>query len=162
MKRSHAVTLLYVIGVVVGIVSVLAWRHYQPLGQPSLPKITLREVPGGVLKIEVADEPHELTSGYSRRLPISQGQGMLFLFPEVAPRSFWMKDMRFALDIVFLRDNRVVDVFERVPPPARGQDPVTVRVPEPGADAVLELRAGEAKRRGIGPGTVIPGLPRFR
>lgn len=133
------------------------WR-----GQPVLPMLELADAPGGALRVEVAVAPMALQHGLSRRRSLPANTGMLFLFPEVEPRAFWMKQMRFPLDIVFLRNKVVVAVFERVPPPEPGRQPVTVQVPEPGADAVLELPAGEASSRQITAGTVFSSLPSFR
>ncbi len=122
-------------------------------GQPGLPREVVR-VGGVALDVEIADDPSEREHGLSGRSGLATGTGMLFRFPAPAVQPFWMKDMRFPLDIVYIHEGRIREVFADVPfPPAAGT-PVTV-VPTGPADAVLEVPAGEAARQGWGPGTPV-------
>jgi uncharacterized membrane protein (UPF0127 family) len=77
---------------------------------------------------------------------------MLFIFETADQYSFWMKDMRFPLDLVWLSaDCVVVDITKGAPPPEPGQglaDLPTYRPAEP-AQYVLEINAGEAESAGI-------------
>lgn len=130
-------------------------------GQPALTTMVLPNAPGGVLTVEIADESEERMNGLSRRDGLEPGRGMLFLFPQAAVHAFWMKEMRFPLDIIYLRDGVVVQVFAQVPAPLPGEEPRTVE-PRGPIDAVLELPAGEAARRGISEGVYFQGLPSLR
>jgi hypothetical protein len=71
---------------------------------------------------------------------------MLFLFEKPGTYRFWMKGMRFPIDIVWIRDDEVVGIEHNVPLPAA--IPQTYTPPVPVA-VVLELPAGDAARRGI-------------
>ncbi len=130
-------------------------------GQPRLPTVRLEGAPGGTLTVEVADEVHERKEGLSRRNTLKSGHGMVFLFPEPGTYGFWMNEMRFPIDIVYLREGVVTQVFPRVSAPLPGGVPTSVD-PEKPADAVLELYAGEAGQRGIKEGTYFQGFPTLR
>ena len=66
---------------------------------------------------EVADTPESRARGLSGHKPLSEDQGMLFLFPEASVQAFWMKEMLFPIDIIWIRDGRVLGFYENVPPP---------------------------------------------
>lgn len=93
------------------------------------------------VRVEVAVTEDEKTRGLSGRPGLHLGAGMLFAYPAPAFRSMWMLGMRFPLDFLWIREGRIVDLFERVPPPRPGEQPRTVTSPEP-AQYVLELPAG--------------------
>lgn len=97
---------------------------------------------GQTLKLEIANTPSAIVQGLSGRKTMAQDEGMLFVMPNVEYQSFWMKDMKFAIDIVFLREGRVVDVVTLEPPKAFTIPRHTSKAE---ADMVLELRAGKAK-----------------
>lgn len=78
---------------------------------------------------------------------------MLFVFPDVAPRSFWMNEMLIPLDIIWLNGGRVAEVWAGAPPPAPGQAPA--RRAGPAADAVLEVPAGSAAAAGLRVGDTV-------
>lgn len=104
--------------------------------------------------VQIADTDPERLLGLSFLPSMAETEGKLFVFPGPGRPSFWMKDMRFPLDILWIQDSVVVDLAEGVPAPNPGEFPTTV-IPEADATLVLELRAGEAKRQGIGLGTVL-------
>jgi len=78
-----------------------------------------------------------------RDLPASRG--MLFLEPEPRPAVFWMKNTYIALDMLFVgADHRVVKIAARAPPLSLA----TISSDAP-VIAILEIKGGEAERRGI-------------
>jgi uncharacterized membrane protein (UPF0127 family) len=105
--------------------------------------------------VELAVTPQQRAQGLSGRPGLPPGAGMLFIFETADLYSFWMKDMRFPLDLVWISaECAVVDITEDAPPPAPGQavaDLLTYRPKEP-AQYVLEINAGEAESAGIGIG----------
>ncbi len=65
---------------------------------------------------EVALTPAQLSQGlkYRRRLP--KNRGMLFIFPQPAARSFWMKDTVIPLSIAFIdREGLIIDIRDMEP-----------------------------------------------
>jgi uncharacterized protein len=103
---------------------------------------------GAAFSLEVARTPEQITQGLMFRESLAPSSGMVFVFDAPEPRSFWMKNCHFALDMVFTRkDGTVVDVLENVPPCEA--DPCPTYPSAGPADTVVELTAGEAKRHGI-------------
>jgi uncharacterized membrane protein (UPF0127 family) len=95
--------------------------------------------------------------GLMFRESLAPASGMVFLFDAPEPRSFWMKNCHFSLDMVFaLRDGTVVDVLENVPPCQA--DPCPSYPSRAPADTVVELTSGEAKRHGVVPGARLSFL----
>ncbi len=137
---------------------VAAGLAYVVRPQPALPPLrhdaVVRAPNGTAYDVEIADENVERMQGLSRLPSMGPSEGKLFVFPAPALHSFWMKEMRFPLDIIWIQDGVVVDLAEDVPAPGPGQFPATV-LPQAPAQLVLELRAGEAKRQGITQGTVL-------
>lgn len=100
--------------------------------------------------VEIADNPEAWAQGLSGREELGKNQGMLFVYPDALRLAFWMEDMRFPLDILFIRDGRVVDIHERVPAPQPGQDGREIQVvsSQPAA-MVLEVNSGWVERHGV-------------
>lgn len=106
---------------------------------PARTTVTIDGVPPVVA--EVADDPDERRRGLMGREDVPDGTGMLFLFEEAAPRSFWMKDTLVPLDIAWIRDGHVVGVTTM--PPCGSGTPQCPSYPSPGpVDAALEVPAG--------------------
>jgi uncharacterized membrane protein (UPF0127 family) len=109
---------------------------------------------GETFTVEIADSREEQTLGLMFRDSLAEDAGMLFIFPNEAPRAFWMKNTRIPLDIMYFdRELRMVSLSADTPPckvprcpsyPSRGP-----------AMYVLELNAGLAERLGVGPGSEL-------
>lgn len=104
------------------------------------------EVRGKTVAVEIAEGRTEQAKGLGERDALAWGTGMYFPYDRPGFYTFWMKGMRFAIDIVFLRDGRIVDLFAQVPFEAGGNGP-TIR-PRVLADAVLEVPAGYSAANG--------------
>jgi uncharacterized membrane protein (UPF0127 family) len=103
---------------------------------------------------DIAGDAESRQRGLSGRESLDEGEGMLFLLANDSP-SFWMKGMRFAIDIVWIRDGRVVDVTADVPPPRGSNAPLPTYSPDRPADRALEVSAGWAADHGIRRGDVV-------
>jgi uncharacterized membrane protein (UPF0127 family) len=109
-----------------------------------------------VVSVELAVTPEQQANGLSRRDPLPPGTGMLFPYRAPATLAFWMKDMRFPLDIIWIGpDCRVVDISRNAPAPPPNTPDQALPVYEPKAPAqyVLEVTAGEARRLSIAEGS---------
>lgn len=121
-----------------------AWflsRERSQGGQPQLPTITINLPLAPAMKLEIADEPLEHQAGLSHRPWLRDGRGMLFVFDQPGTPSFWMKDVPYSLDIIYLLDGVVTEAFFRVPGTLPGREPATVQPTKP-ANQVLEVRGG--------------------
>ncbi len=114
---------------------------------------------GELLHIALAATPQEQELGLGERDSLKPNQGMVFIFAEPGSYSFWMKGMRFPLDLVWINQKKVVGVSANVPAPhSPSESPVIVSPPEP-IDRVLELPAGRAEAYGITSGVILSDLP---
>ena len=109
---------------------------------------------GVKIPVEVSDTSAKRQQGLSDRPRLKSGWGMLFVFERSGRHGFWMKDMNFPIDILWLRNSRVVYVAENVRPPSSGETPVTI-TPDKSANLVLELDAGQVRALGLAVGSTL-------
>lgn len=109
------------------------------------------------VKLEVASTPEEITRGLMFRTSMPENQGMVFLFQPPRPVKFWMFNCLMSLDMVFIKDGKIVKISENVPPckskdykdcPTYPEDEVTV-------SEVVELNAGYCKAHEIKEGDTV-------
>lgn len=99
------------------------------------------------LNVEIASTPEEIQLGLSGRREIGS-DGMLFVINPPRQISFWMKDMFFPIDIIWISDSKISGIEKNVPmPPADITDDKLhlYNSPSP-VDYVLELPAGSASK----------------
>jgi len=113
---------------------------------------TLR-VAGHTFTIELALTSAEKEKGLGFRDVLPQDRGMLFVFDHKDRYPFWMKGMRFPLDILWIDDTTVVDVSENVPVATVGVYPSYQPIKP--VNKVLEVNAGVVKRFGISIGDTV-------
>ncbi|MBF0353332.1 MAG: DUF192 domain-containing protein [SAR324 cluster bacterium] len=105
--------------------------------------------PSGVrLDVELADTEEKRHLGLGFRQGLSEGKGMLFIFEEKELHGFWMKNMRFPIDIIWLDNHKIVHIESDVPSPVSAQD-LPVYKPSRMANMVLEIGAGQARKLGL-------------
>ena len=101
--------------------------------------------------VEIADYDAERQQGLMHREPLAADRGMLFQFPDVQERGFWMHNTPSSLDIIYIDSyGRIVSIAERATP--NSDDIIPSNGPAAG---VLELRAGRADEIGAKPGDRI-------
>ena len=99
--------------------------------------------------VEVADDQDETMRGLMFRKDLSWNAGMLFVFYDEEPRTFWMKNTLIPLDMIFVDSNlKIVDIKENVPPCAEG-DECPLYPSRERAQYVLEVNAGFVQENGI-------------
>lgn len=98
------------------------------------------------VEVEVVETPAAKQLGLGKRASLAWHRGMLFVYDEPGFTGIWMKDMHFDIDIVWLRDGRLVDMVWRAP--HEPGDPLPVYHPRELADMVLEVPAGYAQAHG--------------
>jgi uncharacterized membrane protein (UPF0127 family) len=114
-------------------------------GEPSV------ELGGKTFRVEIADTPEKQALGLMFRDSMPDDEGMIFIFPNETPRSFWMRNTRIPLDIMYFdKDLKMVSISADTPPCRVSRCP---SYPSTGpAMYVLELNAGKASELGVGPG----------
>lgn len=111
---------------------------------PPLPTGTLVIAERVTVTVELARSVPEKVRGLSGRSGLKPGHGMLFVYEQPQPIGIWMKDMRFPLDIIWVRDGRIVHLEKNAPPlvPAGPE-----RVYTATGELVLEVPAGFAEQQ---------------
>ena len=110
--RSRRAALAALAALSVRVAEVMAKRNRNPdrrrkHRKPSSVRTAAITVGGVPVTVEIADQPAELSCGLGYRAALAPGTGMLFRYPEPAPRSFWMKGMQFCLDIIWIEDGAI-------------------------------------------------------
>ena len=98
--------------------------------------------------VEVAATPQQHSRGLMYRTKLKPNKGMLFTFSHEDFYSFWMKNMRIPIDIIWINKNkRIVFIKENVQPCAQNSCP-RIR-PQEKSFYVLEVKAGTVKRTSL-------------
>lgn len=100
---------------------------------------------------EFADTASKRKEGLSKRDLLPLNLGMLFVFEQSGIYEFWMKDMKFAIDIIWLDESKkIVDITHNVPiEPDKDDNELTRYKPSQNAKYVLEVNAGLAQLHGL-------------
>ena len=170
-KKIVSSKLIIVVAAVIIAVAFLVFSTYTPPGKkpsankasstsksaPSFRKdgilsILMSREPSPVqLDIEIADEEAERMRGLMDRFLLPENSGMLFIFQDEEPRSFWMKNTYISLDIIYINSNKEIVSIQKYTQPQ-----TTTSIPsERPAMYVLEVNAGLSDRLGINPGDKI-------
>lgn len=112
-------------------------------------QIAATEIP-----VEIATSSAAVQKGLSGRVSLAADRGMLFLFDRPEKYRFWMPDMRFPIDIIWIDDNQVIDVDENVSPKFDPLHPIFYTPARP-VRYVLEVNAGFMKRNNIHIGDAV-------
>ena len=106
----------------------------------------------GVIKAFVAKNPSTREQGLGKRLSLGVNQGMFFIFPKPDKYDFWMKDMNFPIDVVWINQDRViVGITPNLSPASY---PASFASPGP-VQFVLELNANTATDFGFKVGSRV-------
>lgn len=105
----------------------------------------------------LAKTAQEKTTGLSKRYKLPENSGMLFIFNNKDYYQFWMKEMRFPIDIIYINDDKIVDIFENVKPPQGDMEVpnIPIYTPREKANYVLEINAGLSKKLNIKSGNKV-------
>ena len=118
------------------------------------PTVIIRNI---TTKVEIARTSSERTQGLSKRDFLEEGWGMLFVFDEPAIPTFWMEDMRFPIDILWISpDNRLSGIIHSAQPePTDRKGEPNVYRPPGLVSYELELKANTAKRNNFAIGNMV-------
>lgn len=109
------------------------------------------------IKVELADTSSKRKQGLGGRAALASDEGMLFIFEDSGKHPFWMKGLSFALDFIWINEDKVVDVTENVQPPALGQKDefLPIYQSKEDIDKILEVRAGTIQKFNIKAGDTV-------
>ena len=102
-------------------------------------------------QVEIADTPEKRELGLQYRRELNEDRGMIFLFPNERPLSFWMKNTPIPLDIIFIgSDRRIVGIVQETVPFSLAS--LSVAAP---SQFVLEIKGGLSRQEGIAAGDAV-------
>lgn len=98
------------------------------------------------IKSEVVNNAESRKKGLGKRDSLALDQGLLFVFDKPGFYTFWMKDMKFAIDIIWIDENKkIAHIVQNLPPePGKKDAELTRYTPPVTAKYVLEINAGLA------------------
>ncbi|HVT01286.1 MAG TPA: DUF192 domain-containing protein [Patescibacteria group bacterium] len=150
------IILVYIVLIVVVVLLVMVRNGGNLLSfLPKGPSNATATVNGKTLSLYLAKTEGDRQKGLSGRKDLGTNQGMLFIFDKKGKPGFWMKDMKFPIDIIYINDDTVVYIVSDAPAPSGQTSPLTIYYPDQDANYVLEVNAGKAKDLGITNGTKI-------
>lgn len=91
----------------------------------------------------------EMAKGLSGSGRLEDNQGMLFQFGEKTTPAFWMKDMKFDLDLIWIANGKIISITQNVPAPRQPSSPLPAYYPPSMVDEVLEVSAGWSEKNKI-------------
>jgi len=112
------------------------------------PKVTIDDKE---IFVDVARSDEEKARGLSGKKSLNENEGMLFIFDQKYQPSFWMFDMNFPLDIIWISDDVIVDIDRNVPIPKPNtlDYQLPLYTPEKPINYVLEVNAGFCEKNSI-------------
>lgn len=120
------------------------------------PKVII-QIGDAQIKAVKADTPEKRRIGLSNHTFLPKNEGMLFIFPNKDTRVFWMKDMDFAIDIIWLDEKSIFQIDENVQPEPEVQIDNNLRryISNQKTDLVLEVNAGFVEENEIQVGDIV-------
>lgn len=114
-SKSKIITFSVVVGAVVFAILIgyissefFSLKHWNPIKRVYLENI--------LVKAEVVKSSKKIELGLAGREKLDKGRGMLFVMSEDSLQRFWMRGMRFPIDIIWIKKDRVIGCEERVAP----------------------------------------------
>lgn len=124
---------------------------------PELPSGPTMKINNTEIKLRLAQTTNEISRGLGGVAQLEENEGMLFLLPQKDTKpTFWMKDMLIDLDMIWINDDRIVDIHENVPA-QRGVSDGELKLysPKEKIDYILEVNAGFAAKNNIKVGDLV-------
>lgn len=107
---------------------------------------------GASIKAELAITAKERMKGLSGRRSLKDDEGMLFVFERPDFHTFWMKDMNFPIDIIWISEEmRIADIARDARPESFPEN----FLPKRQAKYVLEVNSGWAEKNGAEEGDIV-------
>ena len=116
-------------------------------------KFTKVSISNKTIKAEVADNLAKRTVGLSEREELKEKEGMLFIFDKEGHYGFWMLNMKFPIDIVWISKNKTIVGFVENAKPCTYN--CTVYKPNKPILYALEVRSGFCKKYNVRSGQKV-------
>jgi len=126
-------------------------------GSPSLPgfgKSAKAVIKDQTFTLTVAETQKEQEVGLSGKKSLAKNAGMLFPYTTKTTPTFWMRNMEFPIDILFISDGKIITLHKNVKPPVSDQN-LQLYSPSAPIDTVLEINAGLSDQYGFKEGDSV-------
>ncbi len=144
--------------VVIGVAALFSQGGAGDAGKADAKMPMVRLGKDNIVKVEVATTEKEIQRGLMQRTGLAPDAGMIFLFRPNRPVNFWMYNCLISLDMIFVKNGKIVKICENVPP-CKSKDPHDCPVYPEGAaidvSEVVEVNAGYAKAHGLKEGDPV-------
>lgn len=129
----------------------LTGNSFQPFGVGKSAKAVIKDQ---TFTLTVADTQKEQEIGLSEKKSLAKNNGMLFPYKTKSTPTFWMRNMDFPIDIIFISDGKIVTLYKNVKPQASNQNLQLYKPSQP-VDNVIEINAGLSDQYGFKEGDVV-------
>ncbi len=125
------------------------WQSTRINGPSDISVVTIA---GQDIKVDTVTTPESRAQGLSGRGVLAEDEGMLFVFEKPGQYNFWMKDMNFAIDMIWIgEDMRVIYIKKD----ARPEDFLSTFGPDKDAKYVLEVNSGFSDKYNLVAGDLV-------
>lgn len=111
----------------------------------TIKKTPTAEIDNHTFNLYVAKSDKDKQIGLSKYKNIDNTKGMVFSFSKPNYYPFWMKEMKFPIDIIYIKDGKIVTIYKNVPTPTNDSSLPIYNSKAP-ADRVLEVNAGLSQK----------------
>jgi uncharacterized protein len=148
--------IFFFLGISILFAAMLLWGVFYPITPAKESEFEYERksvlVGENIFSVLVADTEAKRVKGLGGREMLGEQEGMLFVFPEPNYPTFWMKDMRIPIDIIWMDSEQVIGFVENAAPEGLGRELALYRPPH-AIRYVLEVKAGMVRALGITQGT---------
>ncbi len=151
--KSKRFLIISILLIIIGGVAVFNTPQKDPITTKVTEKYVSVEINEKLITAEIAKTPQQITKGLSDRKSLPKNEGMLFFLGGRRIATFWMKDMLFPIDIIWIDNERVVYIIENAQPPNVSSTPTYT--PDKPSTHVLEVNTGFAQKHNIKVGAKV-------
>lgn len=98
---------------IIGILANYVFSEVVSVQGNMIKRVYIRDV---IVKSELVKSETRIEKGLGERASLPEGRGMLFSMPDNDTQRFWMKGMRFAIDIIWIENGRVIGCEKNISP----------------------------------------------
>ena len=140
--------------ILLAVLGLLVMAYYGFSYYNNKPTVTIK---GHVFEVEVVEDTDDLERGLSGRKDLSAEQAMLFIFSSKQELAFWMHEMNFNIDLLWIDGNKIIDYEKNMPAPDKNTaiKDLPRFFPNQPVDKVLEMNAGLIDSLGIKIGDTV-------
>jgi uncharacterized membrane protein (UPF0127 family) len=153
LHKTRQTRVLYIISILIagGALVLVLFLHFRQTSKPVDVKplikyddtISLGQVQ---IPVTIADTPEKQEQGLSNTISLPENAGKFFVFKDIGKYGFWMKDMNYSLDIIWIDENlKIIAISKDLKP----ETYPTVFYPPSPVKYVLEVNAGFSTRNNI-------------